>query len=220
MAGCSAGLTVAIVMALLAFPATALAAVAGQWRMNETSGSTAFDSSGNGNNGALTNVTLGLTGSSGAAGDHAFGFNGHSSKMVIPKSASLAAGSADVTVTMDVRTTVEPGTGDFDYDLWSKGGYQVEIFPKQGVGQARCKFIGSLTKAHIQAGPDLADGKWHTISCHKGASSISVTIDGTTFSQPVKLGSLNTGGLAWVGVGSNGTDYYNGQLDNLIVTIG
>ena len=70
------------------------------------------------------------------------------------------------------------------------------------------------------AGPDLADGKWHTISCHKGASSISVTIDGTTFSQPVKLGSLNTGGLAWVGVGSNGTDYYNGQLDNLIVTIG
>lgn len=204
--------------ALLASPAAAAAAVVGQWNMDELLGTTAFDSSGNGNNGSLTNVTLGLAGSSGATGDYSFGFNGHSSTMIIPKKASLAAGNAEVTVTMDVRTTVEPGTGDFDYDLWSKGGYQVEIFPKKHVGQARCKFLGSITKTHIQAGPDLADGQWHTITCHKDATSVSLTVDGTTYTQSITIGTLNTGGKAWVGVGSNLTDYYNGQLDHLTVT--
>jgi hypothetical protein len=203
---------------VFASPAAAAAGVVGQWNMDEVSGSTAFDSSGNGNDGALTNVTLGLPGRSGASGDHGYGFNGHSSTMVIPKRASLAAGNAEVAVTIDVRTSVEPGTGNFDYDLWSKGGYQVEIFPKNGVGQAKCKFIGSITHSTIQAGPDLADGRWHTITCHKDATSISVTVDGTTYTKHVSIGTLNTGGKAWVGVGSNLTDYYNGELDDLSVS--
>jgi hypothetical protein len=64
----------------LASPAVAAASLAGQWKMDEVSGSTAFDSSGNGNNAALTNVTLRLPGSSGgtAGDDYSFGFNGHS----------------------------------------------------------------------------------------------------------------------------------------------
>ena len=202
---------------VFASPAVASAAVAGQWNMDERSGTTAFDSSGNGQNGTLTNVTLGLPGSSGAAGDYAFGFNGHSSKMIVPTSAALAAGNAIVTVTMRISTSVEPRTGDFDYDLWSKGGYQVELFPKNGKGQARCKFNSSASNHHIQAGPDLADGKWHTIVCRKDANSISVTVDGTTFTQAVTVGALKTGKQAFIGVGSNGVDYYNGQLDDLTV---
>ena len=39
-----------------ASPAAAAAAVVGQWNMDEQSGTTAFDSSGNGHNGTLTNV--------------------------------------------------------------------------------------------------------------------------------------------------------------------
>jgi len=205
----------------LASPAAAAASVVGSWKMDELSGSTAFDSSGSGNNAALTNVNLGLAGSPGGSvgDDYSFGFNGHSSTMVIPRRASLAAGDAEVTVTMDIRTSVEPGTGDFDFDLWSKGGYQVELFPKKHVGgQARCKFIGSITKTHLQAGPDLADGQWHTITCHKDATSVSLTVDGTTFTQSITIGTLKTGGKAWVGVGSNLVDYYNGQLDDLTVT--
>ena len=205
----------------LASPAVAAASVVGEWKMDELSGSTAFDSSGTGNNAALTNVSLGLPGSPGgtAGNDYSFGFNGHSSTMIIPRRASLAAGNTEVTVTMDIRTSVEPGTGDFDFDLWSKGGYQVELFPKKHVGgQARCKFIGSITKTHLQAGPDLADGQWHTITCHKDAASVSLTVDGTTFTQSVTIGALKTGGKAFVGVGTNLVDYYNGQLDDLTVT--
>ncbi len=209
-------LLVAAGTASLAAPAAAAAVVVGQWDMDEQSGTTAFDSSGNGLNGTLTNVTVGVPGASGSA----FEFNGHSSKMIVPKSSVLAAGAVDVTVTMSVRTSVEPGTGTHDYDLWSKGGYQVEIFPKNGNGQARCKFIGSLGKQKIQAGPDLADGTWHTIACHKDATSISVTVDGTTYSLAAKVGTLKTGAEAFIGVGSDGTDWYNGQLDDLSVRFG
>ena len=217
----SAALATVLGLLCLASPAVAAASVVGEWNMDELSGSTAFDSSGNGNNAALTNVSLGLPGSPGgtAGNDYSFGFNGHSSTMIIPRRGSLAAGNAEVTVTMDIRTSVEPGTGDFDFDLWSKGGYQVELFPKKHVGgQARCKFIGSITKTHLQAGPDLADSQWHTITCHKDATSVSLTVDGTTFTQSVTIGTLKTGGKAFVGVGSNLVDYYNGQLDDLTVT--
>jgi Concanavalin A-like lectin/glucanases superfamily len=226
MGALSRFVAVGTVLGLLyvASPAVAAASVVGEWKMDEPSGSTAFDSSGNGNNAALTNVTLGHPGSPGGTADadldYSFGFNGHSSTMIIPKRASLAAGNAEVTVTMDIKTSVEPGTGDFDFDLWSKGGYQVELFPKKHVGgQARCKFIGSITKTHLQAGPDLADGQWHTITCHKDATTVSLTVGGTTFTQSVTIGTLKTGGKAWVGVGSNLTDYYNGQLDDLTVTL-
>ena len=214
---CRLAILVAAAGVAFASPAVASAAVVGQWNMDEQSGTTGFDSSGNGLNGTLTNVTLGLPGSSGAAGDYAFGFNGHSSKMIVPTSADLVAGNAVVTVTMRIRTSVEPGAGTTDFDLWSKGGYQVELYPKNHVGQARCKFNSPKVQHHIQAGPDLADGKWHTIVCHKDANSISLTVDGTTFTQAVTVGALKTGKLAYIGVGSNATDYYNGLLDDLTV---
>lgn len=132
--------------------APAAAAIAGGWGMDEACVSTAFDSSGNGNDGALTNVTLGSAGVTGADGDPAYLF-GSTSSMRVPGSASLVAGSQDVTVTMSVKTSVRPGTGTLDFDLVSKGGYQVEIFPKNGLAQARCKFLTGTGKQVLFAGP-------------------------------------------------------------------
>ena len=202
--------------------ADAAPAVAAHWAMDETAGATAFDDSGHGFNGALTNVTLGLPGASGLSGDTAFGFNGQSSKMIVPKVAGLAAGTSNVTVTVHVRTTHRPGIGKFDFDLFSKGWYQIEIYPRNGKAQARCKFIGTAKKAKIvlQDGPDLIDGDWHTIVCHKEATKVSLTVDGTTFTQSGAVGELKPGGKTFIGVGSDGTDLYNGELDDVTVEIG
>jgi hypothetical protein len=210
------------VAASLALAPAANAAVAAHWAMDETAGTTAFDDSGNGFNGALTNVTLGLPGATGLSGDTAFGFNGQTSKMIVPKVAGLAAGTADVTVTMHVQTTHRPGIGKFDFDLFSKGGYQIEIYPRNGKAQARCKFIGTAKNAKIvlQDGPDLIDGQWHTITCHKEATKVSLTVDGTTFTQSGTVGELKAGGKTFIGVGSDGTDLYNGALDDVSVQIG
>jgi len=192
------------------------APVVAHWGMNETSGTTSFDDSGNGINGTLTNVTLGLPGASGTA----YGFDGRTSKMVVPKVAILAPGAQPVTVSMKVQTTHRPGTGNFDFDMWSKGGYQVEIYPRNGLAQARCKFKSASTKVVIQAGPDLIDGRWHTIACHKDDAGTSLIVDGTWFTHPGNIGALKPGSTTYIGVGSDGNDHYFGQLDDVTVEIG
>ena len=199
--------------------ASAAAAVAGAWNMDETTGTTAFDTSGNGNNGLLTNVTVGAPGISGAPDDFGYLFDS-TSQMVVPKSAGLAAGSQAITITMSVKTTVRPGIGSFDFDMVSKGGYKVEIYPRNGLAQARCKFLTSASKQVLFAGPDLIDGQWHTIVCHKDASQISLTVDGVTYSRAVALGALKTGSALYVGVGADGTDHYRGALDDVSIEIG
>lgn len=224
MRGLGRPIAVSIVAAaslVLASSAQAAPTVAAHWAMDETTGTTAVDSA-NGFNGTLTNVTLGLPGASGEDGDTAFGFNGQTSKMIVPKVAGLVAGTSDVTVTMHIRTTHRPGIGKLDFDLFSKGGYQVEIYPRKGLAQARCKFLGLTNKAKIilQAGPDLIDGQWHTIACHKESSKVSLTVDGTTFTQAGTVGELKAGGTTYIGIGSDGTDLHNGELDDVHIEIG
>ena len=64
--------------------------VVGLWHMDENSGSTMQDSSGNGNDGNLTDVTLGLPGVSGTA----YGFNGSTSLASVSSNDSLNPGNA------------------------------------------------------------------------------------------------------------------------------
>ena len=80
--------------------ATAHAATTvGLWHMDETSGSTAHDSSGHNNDGKLQNIQF----TSGA-----FGFNGHNSRVLIPDSSSLDPGSSDISISLKVKFSVKP----------------------------------------------------------------------------------------------------------------
>ena len=89
--------------------------VVGLWHMDETSGSTMNDSSGNNNNGSLTAVTLGLPGVSGTA----YGFNGTTSKAKVDSNSSLNPGGADILLTAHVKFT-GPFLDD-SYDIIRKG---------------------------------------------------------------------------------------------------
>jgi len=138
------------ILGLSLAPGASAAPVAAHWAMDETSGTTAFDDSGNGINATLTNVTLGQPGATG----HSYLFDS-TSKMVIPKAlGGLTPGTLPVTITMQVRTSHRPGTGNFDFDMWSESGYQLEIYPRKGLAQARCKFKSSTQKIVIQDGPE------------------------------------------------------------------
>ena len=77
------------VMPCLALVPPAAAATAGAlWHMEESTGPVALDSSGNGNDGTLFDVTLGRPGFVGSG----FGFNGTDSKIVVQSSSSLNPG--------------------------------------------------------------------------------------------------------------------------------
>ena len=223
-------LTLAVLLPLLTLPANgaqAAPALVAQWHMDELSGPTMSDSSGAGNDGTIAGgVTFGAAGYTGAPGDYAYGFDGSTSQIKVADSSSLNPGPNDITITMQIKTTVRPGTGLFDYDMVRKGSaFNMEIYPKGTpsgpIAQAKCKFNGSLGKLVFQAGPDLIDGAWHTLTCQKTSAGITLTVDGTQFFKAGFIGDIRTNSQSVaVGWQTNSTDHYNGLMDDVSIAIG
>jgi hypothetical protein len=211
LAACGVGAAIGVV----GFAGPALAAgERGLWHLDETAGSTAFDASGNGNDGAASNV--GMDGSG-------YLFDGSSSVVVVPTSDSLNPGTSAFSFSVTFRTSVAPGAG-LDYDLMRKGltttsggEYKVEILQANGKSRALCVVKDSAKKAlQIRGNTDLADGRVHTITCSRTATGLTVIVDGLaprtksgatgsiSNSAPVSLGAKAEGGP--------GADWFNGEL--------
>ena len=214
--------TAAIGTTVAATPAFA-GSIAANWQMDETSGSTMVDSSGNGNNGTLKNVQVGLAGPSGGS-DRAYGFNGKNSTVVVPDQPA-PIGTADVSMTAKVRFGQVPSTAVGDYDLirGTKGSlYRMEIVARsrRTKGLASCRFAGSSGKFVLTAGPNLADNRWHTITCAKTSKAVQVVVDGTTYSKAITIGSIKNNGPLWIGSKFAAGDWYDGLLDDVSISIG
>ena len=187
------------------------------WRMDETSGTVMHDALGT-HNGTLHSVQSGLPGFSGTA----FGFNGSSSYVNVPSSSDLNPGSANITLTIHVKTSGTPPPLPADWDLLRKGLYSTGTEYKLELvrtGQASCGFEGTGGYAELVAGPAINDGKWHTVSCVKSSTAIEVVVDGQAFSKAARLGSIaNTSDVV---IGSRpGSDWFKGQLDEASIQIG
>jgi hypothetical protein len=188
------------------------------WHMDETSGTTMFDSFGT-HNGTLVSTQLGLPGFTGTA----YGFNGSSSYVDVPSTADLNPGSADITFTIRLKTsgTAPPPPADWDIfrkGLYTTGGAEWKMEFQQS-GQASCGFEGTGGYAELVAGPAINNGQWHTISCVKTSTAIKVVVDGQVFTKAATIGSIaNTTDVA---IGARpGSDWYQGQLDEASVQIG
>ncbi|HEX9342390.1 MAG TPA: LamG-like jellyroll fold domain-containing protein [Actinomycetota bacterium] len=191
------------------------------WQMNEGAGATTMVDSAGGHDGAVKNAQTGVPGFSG----NAYRFNGSSSVVVVPASPAFNPGSADWSFTVHVNFTKPPNATVGDYDLFrgpSQGAYKAEILARKNrtQGVASCFFKGSSTKATLTAGPNLADGRWHTITCTKHASNIQLVVDGTTFTRTVTIGTLTNTGPVSLGAKAKGGDWYDGLLDEVSVTSG
>jgi hypothetical protein len=195
------------------------------WHLDEPSGSSMADAVG-GNTGVIHGVVLGVPGMAGTA----YRFDGRSSYVEVPSSAALNPGTAPVQFTMHVRYTVTPpNSSTTDYDLLRKGTssdsaqfYKAEIRPDN---RAVCRFVGSKTSKTgilIHAGPTLNDGAWHTITCTKSATNITLVVDGKTFTKKGTVGSISNTGPLTLGAkpGRQFSDFYAGDLDEVSVSIG
>jgi concanavalin A-like lectin/glucanase superfamily protein len=221
-------LAVASIVATLALGSSAAGATSptvALWHLDETSGASASDAVG-GHTGAIHNVTQGVPGFAGSA----FRFDGKSSYVDVPSDPALNPGSAPIQFTVHIRYTVTPPNGSTtDYDILRKGTssdsaqfYKVEIRPDN---RAVCRFVGSKTSKSgilIHTGPTLNDGRWHTISCTKANTSISLVVDGKTFTKSGTVGSISNTGPLTLGAkpGKPFSDFYNGDLDEVSVSIG
>jgi len=208
----------------LATATTPAAPLAAQWNMDETSGTTMFDSSGNNNNGTLHGpVQVGLPGPAGHG--TAYSFSGQSD-VDVPFSPTLVAGSANVTISFWFATTHLPTSGDYDLvrmGTYPNPEYKVELV---GTGQIGCTFHGSISSHNATGGSGLADGNWHYVQCIKTASQIQLWIDGTEVKVTnAVIGSVSPTEDAFLGAhgnpgSSSGFDWYQGKLDDVSIAIG
>jgi hypothetical protein len=184
------------------------------WHMDEISGSVMHDAVRN-HNGRLRNVQLRQPGYS----LFAYGFTG-SSYVTVPSAGDLNPGSANITVTIHLKTTLTPKS---DWDVIRKGVYETRggefKMEYQHTGQASCGFKGSARYSELITGPRLNDGRWHKVQCVKTSSAINLVVDGQTFSKTVTIGSISNN--VAVAIGSRpGAQYFKGSLDEASIQIG
>jgi concanavalin A-like lectin/glucanase superfamily protein len=188
------------------------------WHMDETSGSTMFDSART-HNGALHSIKLGLPGFAGLA----YGFNGSSSYVSVPSASDLNPSASNITITIHLNTTGTPPPPPADWDVIRKGLYTTAggefKMEFQQTGKASCGFKGSGGYAELISGPAINNGQWHTIQCVKTASAIKLIVDGQTFSQAANVGSIANTTSVVVGA-RPGSDWYKGSLDEASIQVG
>ena len=173
---------------LLAASVPASATVVGQWNMDNDFGTVMVDSSGYGNNGTMYNIVT-----SGAG----YVFNGTSSKVVVKNSASLTPGPRDFWYSAQFQTDRMPGV-DEDYDIIRKGaasteggGFRLEIEYSKGMGVGYCSISDSAgVTLSVRGKKNLADGLFHTATCYKTATGISLVVDNQA--PIVKEGALGS----------------------------
>jgi hypothetical protein len=176
-----------------------------------------------GRHGATTDVQTGQPGHSGLA----YAFNGKSSYAEVPSVDALNPGSRDIRLTIYIMTTRRPKTPDWDlfrkgYAYKSPGRYKMEYHPS---GQASCDFADraeSHGAGRVIGGPDLADGRWHKVSCTKTATSIELAVDSQTVAtKEVRLGAIaNTDPIVlgtYRGSGPGPAGHFLGTLDQAVL---
>ncbi|HVF77414.1 MAG TPA: LamG-like jellyroll fold domain-containing protein [Solirubrobacteraceae bacterium] len=188
------------------------------WHMDETEGTTMFDATGRDHHGTLrSGVRLGQPGFAGLA----YALSG-SADVSVPNAPDLQPGSADITITIAIKTTRTPSSGD-----WSLirngifgtpgGSHKMEFYPS---GQASCGFNGSSGYSELTAGPVLNDGVWHTVQCVKTSTSIEMVVDGQVFLQRATIGTIANAEVVSIGARPDGGEYFQGSIDEASIRIG
>ncbi len=222
-----AGASVLVVQGLgtRAFAASTAAAV---WLMDEASGTTMSDSSGNGNVGKTYNLKM--TGATGYKFDPTA-----RSKVVVPDAAKLDPGASNFSYSVTVQSSRAPASGT-DYDVLRKGisstsggEYKLEIVRANGEGRAFCLVKDSRgASASVRGTTNVTDGKVHTLTCTKTGSGLTLKVDGLTpRTRTVSggLGSISNSMAVVLGAktptvtGASG-DWYDGAMLDARISVG
>ncbi|WP_165372877.1 LamG domain-containing protein [Pengzhenrongella frigida] len=185
--------------------------------LNETSGRTAVDISGGGNNGTFgSGITVGQPGPS-------YKFTtGH---VTVKSKSGLNPGTGAFSFSLDFawNTTATRPTAAKDYDLMRKGlsstsggSFKMELIPAP-----TCFFKGANASERAVTSPvSVLDGHFHSITCRRAAGMISVAVDGNVTSRQVSLGSISNTSSLTIGAKNDGDDQTKGFLRNVKIIVG
>jgi hypothetical protein len=221
---------VTVIAAVLAVSAVAPPATSadrdlrGRWRLNEKHGRTAFDSSGHHHNGTNFHVAQ--------DGDE-YTFNGRSSRVIVPNAPSLNPQRRGFSFRVRLSMKHPPAARE-TYDVLrkglatSKGGdYKLEIENVKGKAIAHCvvrsvRKNGTRVAASIEGTTNLADGRFHVVTCTKTSKGLTVKVDSRaarTKMIPGGLGSVSNEHKLGLGAkaektANTGFDWFDGVIAN------
>ncbi|MCU0266341.1 MAG: LamG domain-containing protein [Actinomycetia bacterium] len=220
IASAAAGLLLAV-----ALPANAAVSTVALYEMNEPAGArTMVDSSGNGLNGSI-----GAAVQTGVAYGGAVGYRWSDVKpneppakperlVLVPDNDKLDPGTSTYTVTVRYRTLERFGNIIQKGQSATVGGYFKFQAPK---GIVKCLFKGSNGEQRTASSKvPLNDGNWHTVTCKRTATQVSMWVDGVVTSRANgPTGSISNkkplaiGGKATCDQVTITCDYFEGDID-------
>lgn len=184
----------------------------GYWAFNEGSGSTAGDSSGNGNNGAIHGASW-VSGS--PDGSTALSFDGSGDYVTVPASASLA-----ITGELTVEAWINPS---------GPGGTQ-RIVSKDGAGSADNHFYLALSGSHVKFAvytngwktvtgtTALQTGTWYHVAGVYTGNKLKVYVNGQlekTLNVSGQIGQGQSATDVILGAKAGGSQGFKGTIDEV-----
>ena len=204
----------------------------GRWRLDEGSGTTALDSSGNGNDGTLVNGPTYITAVS-STGLSFAGDSGEGVEVPDPVDDSLDPGSGEIAVETWMRVSAAPANGishplvtklDFQDDP-SIDGFELALYGDGGAGRLFFKLWDNAPSSQasgvwqaFDATNDWVDGQWHHVVGQINGSNVELWVDGTLVASSAhSAGTIIADNPLRFGVDQFGTNDYDGDLDEISV---
>ncbi len=194
--------------------------LAGYWKLDDASGTTATDSSGNANNGTLTNGPTWGTGQ--VKGDTVF--DGVNDYVTTPNSTAIDMGAnQDFTLALWVKTSQAATAGQHPMMLSKEDvnnprqGYNMFLHAQTDDPTWYLELFSNGTAAYAVGKSNIADGQWHHIvGMRKGGRLYSYEDGGlATVNAAGFTGSLSKNIPLRFGRSSGSGWYFNGSLDEV-----
>jgi methionine-rich copper-binding protein CopC len=201
-----AGVTVTVT-----FQATSRTGLVAEYSFNQSSGTTLTDTSGNHNNGTISNGTW----VNGLFGDKALSFNGQNTWVTIPNSSSL-----NPTGALTMEAWVNPAslngaaaaiakemTGGLTYGLYAAN---------DGGSPPQATIDASGTSSQVASSADLPVGTWSHIAATYDGTILKLYVNGNIVSSLGVEGLLSTSsGVLRIGGDSIWGEFFNGLMDDV-----
>lgn len=183
----------------------------GYWRLGESSGTTACDSTANQDNGSyLGGVTLGVPGAIAGDPDTAASFDGSSGQVSVPSASSLNVGD-DFTIEAWVKRGASK-TESNEVIASKQEGAWVLMFNEADQLTLRRSTYGNIATANV-ATTDTTN--WHYVVATKNGSSIHLYLDGTDVTGIVANQTFTNNNLPLAIGQSSSTSYFKGAIDEV-----
>jgi hypothetical protein len=208
----ASGLALAILNIL---NAPASAQLRGHWRLQETSGTTAVDSSPLANNGTYTNGPT-LASSTVVPSDGAISatFDGSNDYVAIPNEANF-----DLTGAMVVACWINVEDFDLSNQAIVCKGNSAWRLAREGTTNFVQFHCTGLTTTKVVSTASVNDGQWHHVAGVYTGSQLQIYIDGVLNNSVASSGSISTNNYA-VEIGRNGEAAgreFDGSIYNVLV---